>query len=44
MAGNQYIAGPIEPVLAMQDIQGIVVPGFFKPHQTLIYIRLLILA
>ena len=25
-----------EPVLAMQDIQGIVVPGFFKPHQTLL--------
>jgi Dyp-type peroxidase family len=26
----------VEPVLAMTEIQGIVVPGFFKPHQTLI--------
>jgi Dyp-type peroxidase family len=25
-----------EPVLPMGDIQGIVVPGFFKPHQTLL--------
>lgn len=25
-----------EPVLPMQDIQGIAVPGFFKPHQTLL--------
>jgi len=24
----------------MSDIQGIAIPGFFKPHQTLIYIRL----
>lgn len=24
-----------EPVLPLEDIQGIVVPGFFKPHQTL---------
>lgn len=31
---------PVEPVLPMADIQGIVVPGFFKPHQTLIGIRL----
>jgi Dyp-type peroxidase family len=29
---------PIEPLLEMQDIQGIAVPGFFKPHQTLISI------
>ena len=29
---------PVEPVLDMDDIQGIVVPGFFKPHQTLIYV------
>jgi Dyp-type peroxidase family len=29
-------AAPDEPVLPMQDIQGIAVPGFFKPHQTLI--------
>lgn len=27
---------PVEPVLEMQDIQGIVVPGFLKPHQTLL--------
>src|SRR5258707_1234836 len=27
---------PIEPVLATQDIQGIAVPGFLKPHQTLL--------
>jgi len=26
----------VEPVLAMDDIQGIAVPGFLKPHQTLI--------
>jgi Dyp-type peroxidase family len=26
----------IEPVLPMSDIQGIAVPGFFKPYQTLI--------
>ena len=25
-----------EPVLPMDDIQGIAVPGFFKPHQTLL--------
>ena len=25
-----------EPVLPLSDIQGIAVPGFFKPHQTLI--------
>ncbi|MFO0820871.1 MAG: Dyp-type peroxidase [Pirellulales bacterium] len=29
-------APPEEPVLPLQDIQGIAVPGFFKPHQTLI--------
>lgn len=27
---------PVEPVLATQEIQGIAVPGFFKPHQTLL--------
>ena len=31
---------PIEPVLDMHDIQGIAVPGFFKPHQTLLYLQL----
>jgi Dyp-type peroxidase family len=29
-------AGPVEPVLELDDIQGIAVPGFFKPHQTLL--------
>lgn len=27
---------PAEPVLPMDDIQGLAVPGFFKPHQTLL--------
>lgn len=27
---------PVEPVLPMSDIQGLAVPGFLKPHQTLI--------
>jgi Dyp-type peroxidase family len=27
---------PIEPVLEVEEIQGIAIPGFFKPHQTLI--------
>jgi hypothetical protein len=30
---------PVEPVLEVGDIQGIVAPGFFKPHQTLIGLR-----
>lgn len=30
---------PVEPVLDVSDIQGIVAPGFFKPHQTLIGLR-----
>jgi hypothetical protein len=30
---------PDEPVLEVEDIQGIAVPGFFKPHQTLIGLR-----
>jgi Dyp-type peroxidase family len=30
---------PNEPVLDMQDIQGIAVPGFFKPYQTLLGVR-----
>ena len=29
-------ATPDEPVLPMDDIQGIAVPGFLKPHQTLL--------
>lgn len=31
---------PLEPVLEMPDIQGIGVPGFFKPHQTLLSIKI----
>src|ERR1700735_438775 len=33
------ISAPVEPVLDMDDIQGIATPGFFKPHQTLLYIQ-----
>jgi Dyp-type peroxidase family len=29
----------LEPLLPMSDIQGIVVPGFLKPHQTLIGVK-----
>jgi Dyp-type peroxidase family len=29
---------PTEPVLELDDIQGIAAPGFFKPHQALIYL------
>ncbi|WP_346825106.1 Dyp-type peroxidase (plasmid) [Ralstonia solanacearum] len=31
---------PFEPVLDLADIQGIAVPGFLKPHQTLLYLRM----
>ncbi len=31
---------PVEPVLELDDIQGIAVPGFLKPHQTLIALQL----
>ena len=31
---------PVEPVLELDDIQGIAVPGFLKPHQTLIGLKL----
>lgn len=34
------LKSPQEPVLAMDQIQGIAVPGFLKPHQTLIGLRL----
>jgi hypothetical protein len=33
------IEAPMEPVLPMEDIQGIVVQGFLKPHQTLIRVK-----
>ena len=32
-------APPVEPVLELDQIQGIAVPGFFKPHQTLLGLR-----
>jgi Dyp-type peroxidase family len=32
-------AFPLEPVLDVEEIQGIVVPGFFKPHQILLGVR-----
>jgi Dyp-type peroxidase family len=35
----QQIVTPVEPVLEMDDIQGIAVPGFLKPYHTLIGIR-----
>jgi hypothetical protein len=38
-AGIASSGAPVEPLLEMNEIQGIAVPGFFKPHQTLIYIR-----
>ncbi|MGY8667002.1 Dyp-type peroxidase [Bradyrhizobium sp. UFLA05-109] len=31
---------PIEPVLELDDIQGIAAPGFLKPHHALVYIGL----
>ena len=31
---------PIEPVLELDDIQGIAAPGFLKPHHALVYLRL----
>lgn len=33
-----------EPVLQMDDIQGMVLPGFLKPHQALIYLSVPIVA
>jgi Dyp-type peroxidase family len=32
-------AAPLEPVLELDDIQGIAAPGFLKPHQALVYLR-----
>jgi Dyp-type peroxidase family len=34
-----HLLGPVEPVLELDDIQGIAVPGFLKPHQALVYLR-----
>jgi Dyp-type peroxidase family len=40
MSGQTKVSrAPVEPVLAVLDIQGIVAPGFFKPYQTLIGLR-----
>lgn len=36
---NAHFDPSSEPVLELDDIQGIVVPGFFKPHQRLLYCR-----
>jgi Dyp-type peroxidase family len=33
-------SGPTEPVLEMNDIQGMAVPGFLKPHNTLVGLEL----
>jgi hypothetical protein len=33
------VAGPVEPLLELDDIQGIAAPGFLKPHQALVYLR-----
>jgi Dyp-type peroxidase family len=33
---NARLLPPTEPVLEMQEIQGIAVPGFLKPHQALV--------
>ena len=40
MTGAPAQQALVEPVLDMDEIQGIVVPGFFKPHQTLVYVHL----
>jgi Dyp-type peroxidase family len=42
MVRSQLVARqpPSEPILDMAEIQGIAIPGFFKPHQTLLYLRL----
>ena len=39
MTANGTAAGPVEPTLDMDDIQGIAVPGFLKPYQVLLGIR-----
>ena len=32
-------AAPVEPVLEMEEIQGLAIPGFFKPHMALLGVR-----
>jgi Dyp-type peroxidase family len=39
MSSTKDMPWPIEPRLDMDDIQGIAVPGFLKPHQILLGIR-----
>ncbi len=39
-AGAAPFQAPQEPILDMAEIQGIALPGFFKPHHTLLYLRL----
>ena len=39
MTSTEDFAWPNEPILPMDDIQGIVAPGFFKPQQVLLGIR-----
>jgi Dyp-type peroxidase family len=41
MSPKIEMSWPLEPRLDMHDIQGIAVPGFFKPHQVLLGIRYL---
>jgi Dyp-type peroxidase family len=36
---EQQQVAPSEPILEMEEIQGLAIPGFFKPHMTLIGIR-----
>lgn len=36
---TQQQAAPVEPVLEMEDIQGLAIPGFFKPHMALLGVR-----
>jgi hypothetical protein len=40
MTGTPAQQAPVEPLLDVDEIQGIAVPGFFKPHQTLVYVHL----
>jgi Dyp-type peroxidase family len=39
MISDEGFTWPDEPVLEMDDIQGVAVPGFFKPHQMLLGVR-----
>jgi Dyp-type peroxidase family len=39
MSAKTHRPRPLEPVLDMEDIQGIAVPGFLKPHQILLGVR-----